>query len=202
MLDLDVPDQENSTFTTYLHWLVYVSLPLVPHVTFLVETHTFLRPNISLSALSTSMHTPAQGQNVNATYIPPHPQKGTPYHRYVLALLPNPDPHKTVNLPRYAVPERSVWEAAGKAKGMVEEPKAVATRINEGATSNVEVDVRERVGFDMRAFCTEFGFDMAQGGGAHMWREVWSERVSDIYHNMLSECFLSSSSIDACLGVN
>lgn len=43
------------------------------------------RPNIPLSALSSSlipdldMHTP---------YIPPHPQRGTPYHRYTTLLLP------------------------------------------------------------------------------------------------------------------
>ena len=43
------------------------------------------RPNITLSATS-----PAQLNisTTHTTYIPPHPAKGTPYHRYVLLLLP------------------------------------------------------------------------------------------------------------------
>ncbi|KAG6841548.1 hypothetical protein C0991_009913 [Blastosporella zonata] len=65
LVDPDVPDEENQSFRTYLHWL---------------------KPNVPLSAttrayLNLDDHTP---------YIPPHPQQGTPYHRYVLLLLPQP----------------------------------------------------------------------------------------------------------------
>lgn len=44
------------------------------------------RPNIPLSALSSS----AQLANLNThtPYIPPHPQRGTSYHRYTTLLLP------------------------------------------------------------------------------------------------------------------
>ncbi|KAI9437002.1 PEBP-like protein [Lactarius indigo] len=74
MVDPDVPDEENQSFRTYLHWL---------------------QPNISLSATSAGLlpsiaHTP---------YVPPHPARGTPYHRYVLLLLPHADPTAKLSLP-------------------------------------------------------------------------------------------------------
>ncbi|KAI6022597.1 phosphatidylethanolamine-binding protein [Pisolithus marmoratus] len=64
MVDPDVPDETNSTFQTYLHWL---------------------QPNVPLSATSSS---PIADLNDHTEYIPPHPQKGTPYHRYTVLLLP------------------------------------------------------------------------------------------------------------------
>ncbi|KAL4065768.1 phosphatidylethanolamine-binding protein [Scleroderma yunnanense] len=64
LLDPDVPDEANGMFQTYLHWL---------------------QPNIPLSALSPS---PVADMNTHTEYIPPHPQKGTPYHRYTVLLLP------------------------------------------------------------------------------------------------------------------
>ncbi|KAH8977882.1 PEBP-like protein [Lactarius akahatsu] len=74
MVDPDVPDEESQSFRTYLHWL---------------------QPNISLSATSAGLlpsiaHTP---------YVPPHPARGTPYHRYVLLLLPHADPTAKLSLP-------------------------------------------------------------------------------------------------------
>ncbi|KAI0344248.1 PEBP-like protein [Trametopsis cervina] len=63
MVDLDVPDTANSSFRPYLHWL---------------------QPNISLHALSRELTLPT----THTTYIPPHPQRGTPYHRYAVVLLP------------------------------------------------------------------------------------------------------------------
>ncbi|KAI6153165.1 phosphatidylethanolamine-binding protein [Pisolithus tinctorius] len=68
MVDPDVPDEANSTFQTYLHWL---------------------QPNIPLSATSSS---PIADLNGHTEYIPPHPQKGTPYHRYTILLLPQKAP--------------------------------------------------------------------------------------------------------------
>ncbi|CCM06355.1 uncharacterized protein FIBRA_08612 [Fibroporia radiculosa] len=66
MLDLDVPDPEKQSFQSYLHWL---------------------QPNVSLSAFSPS---PIPLSTTHTRYIPPHPQRGTPYHRYVVLLLPQP----------------------------------------------------------------------------------------------------------------
>jgi len=74
-----VPDEENQTFQTYLHWL---------------------KPNIPLSATArsaladTSSHTP---------YIPPHPQHGTKYHRYTTLLLPQSE---EISLPVFSKEER------------------------------------------------------------------------------------------------
>jgi len=74
MVDPDVPDEENQTFKMFLHWL---------------------QPNITLSAesaglLPSAAHTP---------YLPPHPPRGTPCHRYVLLLLPHEDPTTKLSLP-------------------------------------------------------------------------------------------------------
>jgi large subunit ribosomal protein L35 len=65
MLDPDVPDEANQTYQTYVHWL---------------------KPNIPLSAISSS--TKLKDLNTHTRYIPPHPQRGTPYHRYTTLLLP------------------------------------------------------------------------------------------------------------------
>ncbi|KZP30385.1 PEBP-like protein [Athelia psychrophila] len=79
MVDPDVPDEENQTFQTYLHWL---------------------KPNIPLSATSTSVlvdtssHTP---------YLPPHPQQGTNYHRYTTLLIPQSE---EISLPAFSKEER------------------------------------------------------------------------------------------------
>ncbi|KAJ7194173.1 phosphatidylethanolamine-binding protein, partial [Mycena pura] len=66
MVDPDVPDEETRTFTTFLHWL---------------------KPNIPLSATHTGR---IPLLNTHTRYVPPHPQRGTPYHRYVTLLLPQP----------------------------------------------------------------------------------------------------------------
>ncbi|KAG1908632.1 phosphatidylethanolamine-binding protein [Suillus fuscotomentosus] len=64
MIDPDFPDETNKTFQTYLHWL---------------------QPNIPLSSVSPSS---VPNLNTHTAYIPPHPQRGTNYHRYTILLLP------------------------------------------------------------------------------------------------------------------
>lgn len=64
MIDPDFPDETNQTFQTYLHWL---------------------QPNIPLSSVSPS---PVPNLNTHTAYVPPHPQRGTTYHRYTILLLP------------------------------------------------------------------------------------------------------------------
>ncbi|KAJ7630358.1 hypothetical protein FB45DRAFT_832913 [Roridomyces roridus] len=66
LVDPDVPDESTQSFTTFLHWL---------------------KPNIPLSATHKGR---IPFLNTHTRYIPPHPQRGTPYHRYVLLLLPQP----------------------------------------------------------------------------------------------------------------
>ncbi|KAJ3751184.1 hypothetical protein DFH05DRAFT_1470299 [Lentinula detonsa] len=70
MLDPDVPDQETRSFTTYVHWMK----PNIP-VSAVAEPRAFISPALL---------------NSHTTYVPPHPQQGTPYHRYTILLLPQP----------------------------------------------------------------------------------------------------------------
>ncbi|KAI9429574.1 hypothetical protein H4582DRAFT_1799293, partial [Lactarius indigo] len=65
MVDLVVPDQENQSFRTYLHWLPNFSLS---------ESTTFI------GSLPPVAHTP---------YVPLHPTRETPYQRPVPLLLPH-----------------------------------------------------------------------------------------------------------------
>ncbi|BGP56528.1 mitochondrial 54S ribosomal protein YmL35 [Rhodotorula sphaerocarpa] len=67
VVDPDVPDEFNQTFTSFAHRLV---------------------PNIPLSASSTTL--PLSDVPAALAYVPPHPQNGTPYHRYTTLLLEQP----------------------------------------------------------------------------------------------------------------
>ncbi|KAI0656770.1 PEBP-like protein [Cubamyces menziesii] len=82
MVDLDVPDPENRSYTTYLHWM---------------------RPNIPLSAFTPA---PAVPLNTHTPYVPPHPQRGTPYHRYVLLVLPQASATEPIDIPVYKESDR------------------------------------------------------------------------------------------------
>ncbi|KAF9050804.1 PEBP-like protein [Hymenopellis radicata] len=66
LVDSDVPDEVNETYTTYLHWMC---------------------PNVPLNAFNRG---PIKGLNTHTTYVQPHPPQGTKYHRYTLLLLPQP----------------------------------------------------------------------------------------------------------------
>lgn len=79
--DVDVPDEANNAYQSFLHWLQYVSYV----ITFIRQLTSRFRPNIPLSATSPSL---ISNINSHTQYIPPHPQKGTPYHRYTVLLLP------------------------------------------------------------------------------------------------------------------
>ncbi|GAA6060350.1 hypothetical protein JCM10212_004534 [Sporobolomyces blumeae] len=69
LVDPDVPDEFNQTFTAFAHWIV---------------------PNIPLSATSPSTLDLSSLPSA-LPYIPPHPQNGTPYHRYTTVLLAQPE---------------------------------------------------------------------------------------------------------------
>jgi large subunit ribosomal protein L35 len=55
------------------------------------------RPNIPVSSTSTSPIS-LSDEASSALWIPPHPQKGTPYHRYCVFLLEHPEPNKRVEI--------------------------------------------------------------------------------------------------------
>ena len=63
------------------------------------------RPNVSLSAMLPSKG-PIPDLNMHTQYVPPHPQKGTKYHRYVILLLPQLSPVEEIVVPRFADGER------------------------------------------------------------------------------------------------
>ncbi|KAF8624834.1 hypothetical protein AX15_005717 [Amanita polypyramis BW_CC] len=145
LVDPDVPDEESATFTTYLHWM---------------------KPNIPLSATHRDR---IPDLNAHTTYIPPHPQRGTSYHRYVILLLPQPN--------AFGGPDHTLNTAARASPGEVT-----------SAYLDIPVVTRaERRGFDVRAFMQQWGLDGARGGGAHMFRQIWNEEVSKIYTGTLDE---------------
>ena len=122
------------------------------------------RPNIPLSTSSQNL----VDLNSHTTYIPPHPQQGTPYHRYVILLLPQPP------------------------LGAQEYTLAAASRATPESSASVMLDIpvvpmEQRRGFDVRAFAQRWNLDGAKGGGAHMFREVWDEEVSKIYKTILGQ---------------
>ncbi|PPQ90431.1 hypothetical protein CVT25_014949 [Psilocybe cyanescens] len=144
LVDPDVPNPETGSYTTFLHWM---------------------KPNIPLSATSPPS---IPHLNDHTTYIPPHPQRGSPYHRYVCLLLQQPP--------------------------LVESGYALAASARAGTekSTSVSLDIPvvrkdERLGFDVREFAARWNLDGAQGGGAHMWREIWDEDVSMIYKDILNE---------------
>lgn len=118
------------------------------------------RPNIPLSATSSDL----TNLNSHTTYIPPHPQRGTPYHRYVTLLLPQPP------ISKYSL--------------------STAARVTGPTSRHLDIPVvpdEERHGFNVREFVGKWELNAASGGGAHMWREIWDKDVSEIYKNILSE---------------
>ncbi|KAF9014902.1 phosphatidylethanolamine-binding protein [Cyathus striatus] len=141
LVDPDVPDEENASYTTFLHWM---------------------KPNIPLSATSPSR---IPDLNSHTQYIPPHPQNGSPYHRYTTLLLPQPP--------------------AGASNYSLNMSARAGTEPTSQHLDIPVVSVEQRRGFDVRAFCQQWGLDAASGGGVHMWREVWSEEVSKIYSETL-----------------
>lgn len=66
MVDPDVPDQERQTYQQQCLWLA---------------------ANVPLSATQSVV----EGGDAILPYVPPHPQKGTKYHRYTIVLLEQPN---------------------------------------------------------------------------------------------------------------
>ncbi len=44
--------------------------------------------------------------DTHTRYVPPHPQRGTPYHRYVLLVLPQSSPTEPIDIPVFQDSER------------------------------------------------------------------------------------------------
>ncbi|WFD02756.1 mitochondrial 54S ribosomal protein YmL35 [Malassezia obtusa] len=76
MVDPDRPNEDTESFETFVHWLVH---------------------DIPLSATQSSL--PETLQEALA-YVPPHPQQGTPYHRYTMLLFEQSGPGSFGDVPR------------------------------------------------------------------------------------------------------
>ncbi|PLW28541.1 hypothetical protein PCANC_21923 [Puccinia coronata f. sp. avenae] len=73
MVDPDVPDPQNHSFTTFLHWV---------------------RTNISLSATTNGeldLRSEKEEEEV-VKYVPPHPAQGSGIHRYTVMIFEQPGP--------------------------------------------------------------------------------------------------------------
>jgi large subunit ribosomal protein L35 len=117
------------------------------------------RTNVKLSPTSPSISESAS--DVILPYLPPHPQKGTAYHRYTFFLLAQKSPEVTV----------------------VDGQQQPASTTPPTRTIEIEPDdIAERTPFDARAFAQKYNLEPV---GVHFYREVWSEEVSKIYEQVL-----------------
>lgn len=76
LVDPDMPSEETQSFKTFVHWLVS-DVPLSIHASNIPKDHPELLP-----------------------YIPPHPSRGTPYHRYTTLLFEQGPMTQLVEVPR------------------------------------------------------------------------------------------------------
>ncbi|PWN33848.1 PEBP-like protein [Meira miltonrushii] len=93
LVDLDAPDVENDRLSTYAHWLVH---------------------NVPLSVTKTQVQ--IKPEQIALSYIPPHPQNGTKYHRYGLLLFKQ-DESKAIT------PAQGIERKAHSVRDLVEEHK-------------------------------------------------------------------------------
>ncbi|KAF5361691.1 hypothetical protein D9758_007327 [Tetrapyrgos nigripes] len=168
MIDPDVPNPnpENpgqGSFTTYLHWMK-PNIPLsASNVSGLLGSLNGYHTN-SESTVFTSKA--IKGLNTHTRYIPPHPQKGSPYHRYtILLLLQPPKDPLGLGAEGRGYSRNVEWEAVERAKLKPEGTKD--TKKKEGDISSLVTTSKflpipivpdsERLGFDVRAFCKRWG---------------------------------------------
>lgn len=84
----DSPNPKEDTYKTALHWAVCVK----PLPSCLVTAYNHVCScNVPLSSTQSSI-SPNSG-DVLQSYIPPHPERGTPYHRYTYILYEQSSSH-------------------------------------------------------------------------------------------------------------
>lgn len=105
-------------------------------------------------------------------WTPPHPQKGTPYHRYVTLLLPQLHSSQPIAIAPEDIEERSAFDV-----------RAFMTKHQLGYYSQDDEGVQMRM--VPQTYADRAGKGLA--GGIHMWRAIWDEDVSKIYRDVLSE---------------
>ncbi|KDN52911.1 PEBP-like protein [Tilletiaria anomala UBC 951] len=90
MVDPDSPDEFEATFQPYAHWLL---------------------EDVPLSATRSSIDYNTSVREI-LPYVPPHPQRGTPYHRYVTLLLTEAPEANSSNSDAAPAPSTPVSEVA------------------------------------------------------------------------------------------
>ncbi|KAJ3799494.1 phosphatidylethanolamine-binding protein, partial [Lentinula aff. detonsa] len=182
MLDPDVPDEETRSFTTYVHWMK----PNIP-VSAVAEPRAFISPALL---------------NSHTTYVPPHPQQGTPYHRYTILLLPQPP--KTIYSRNLQILLKQ--STTTHADLSISSPTSWPLPLLKKYTTSQWLDIpivsdSQRRGFNLRKFVREWGTQVnggkgldseknhaiVVGGGVHMFREVWDETVSGVFKTSVAK---------------
>ncbi|KAG8873024.1 hypothetical protein FRB97_007073 [Tulasnella sp. 331] len=124
------------------------------------------RPNISLDAVSSHQANISLDDAI-ASWIPPHPQNGTPYHRYVTLLLPQSSATTPIE-----IDARDYSERLGFDVRQVIEKYGLGKQGDGSKMRMVPRTYADRIGTGM-------------SGGIHMWRAVWDQDVSKIYQKVL-----------------
>ncbi|KAL2119204.1 hypothetical protein VTJ04DRAFT_6164 [Mycothermus thermophilus] len=88
VIDADVPDPETDSFKTRLHYLA-TNIPWSPTHNSLSLSRIGADPAATSSSSSTT--TPPQPGNLAVPWLPPHSQKGAPYHRLAIFILQHKD---------------------------------------------------------------------------------------------------------------
>ncbi|KAF8508468.1 phosphatidylethanolamine-binding protein [Gautieria morchelliformis] len=160
MLDPDVPDESTGTYTTFLNWM-QPNIPLsaarrISRVALLPSPQSTPAPAPTPAPDAALLAHPAFLALPHVPYIPPHPARGTPYHRYLLLMVPQPH--------------------VGPGRASASEAALETARLH----------------FDLRAFLREHGMDVGRregggGGGAHMWRGVWTPEDAGVVSRVWAE---------------
>lgn len=118
------------------------------------------------------------------SYVPPHPQDGSPAHRYVLLLLEQPS---NTQLASSALPSSSHADRLGfdlrafiKQHGLL---NYVEVRKQSGGVNGVEEIIKSG-----ETVMDRKKIDVEEGGGIAMWREAWDGSVSEIYEKVIGTC--------------
>ncbi|CAD6898909.1 unnamed protein product [Tilletia controversa] len=121
MVDPDVPDELSMSYGTFVHWQL---------------------TDIPLSATSSTIS--SELSTVSHSYLPPHPQKGSSYHRYTLLLLEQPAGSSPSALPSRSLTPDSIHayiEAHGLKPVGIHFFRQVCDKKNEPVVESIYRDV-------------------------------------------------------------
>jgi Phosphatidylethanolamine-binding protein len=161
-LTVDVPDVENDSFTTKVHWMVknIVASP----------TETIIRPENGETVLE---------------YLPPHPFKGMAYHRYPIFVFEQPNDQflaTRIGLPAQEPPQPNSIPTVSSSPDSIFVTPSPATGARTYATespprSRYLWSALRRDRFNLRAWANELGMKPV---GAHLVRCEYDEHVPGI----------------------